>query len=148
MALPPTPGCNAEVFVVMHHMEAYNTSIPVPWHLCNVARPLHVFDTRIRAEQYATRYAQSRQFRFGVEEQDFDRRELHDRNNATLGWGYEISLKGDYDGHGNRTITGRELVYVDRQWMDIDLKSCWRSSVMDAERNRPYRAPRSSPYYV
>lgn len=147
MVFVDPPGRDFEVFVVMHHMESlrFSNTIPPPHDGYNPARPVHLFDTLPRAEEFALQYAQSRKDTLRVDEVDVSNRELHDCNDGTLGWGWELYVRS---ADANRPVIARDLVWVERQWVEINLNSTRGSSYMDADPPRALGSSPPRPYYV
>ena len=86
----------------------------------SVARTVFVCNTSKAALAHARELAMERKLMLHVDDEDVFEGQLEDCFQKKLGPGWELDIRAlEPWGHGTqRRVTGRELVWVESQWMD------------------------------
>ena len=111
-----------EVFIIMHHIESYDSPEPLSSNGYNVTRTVYVYNSRECANKHAQQYAMDRKLMAQIDDADTTQSEWHDHNNANLGYGWELLIRErGFAPRLARKVVSRELIWVEPQWMHTSL---------------------------
>ena len=111
------------VYVIMHHIEAYDTPPPMSTQGINCSRTEYVYNLREVAYDHARKFAEDRMRLLSVIGSDSLMMEMRDYRNVLLGEGFELIIREQRPGAYRQTmnVTGRELIWVEPQHMHTAL---------------------------